>query len=241
MPPKHHVQPGQRFGRGVVTDPEIRVTYQSGTSCRGARLRCDCGTVYEASISHLINERVSSCGCLKREATVARNTTHGMTSHPLYHTWKNMMARCYKPQHPDYPNYGGRGITVCPRWHDVAAFLEDIEGLIGPRPEGHSLDRIRSGLGYKPRNTRWATDAQQVANARRIGTSPQERLERRRRVHAQWVRDESQSPAQVAAALGLPYGAVVGDIRWIRQRRALLAAQETQVPRVDALDAPAPS
>ena len=78
-----------------------------------------------------------------------------------------MMRRCYSEKCKDYKNYGGRGITVCPRWHDPAAFIEDIERQLGPRPAGHSLDRIRNGLGYKPSNVRWADAFTQSRNTRR--------------------------------------------------------------------------
>ena len=92
---------------------------------------------------------------------------HGLSYHPLYSVWHGMMRRCYDPRSQRYSRYGGRQpypITVCPRWHDVAAFVEDIEPLLGPRPEGFSLDRIRNGLGYKPSNVRWADDHTQLAN-----------------------------------------------------------------------------
>jgi hypothetical protein len=36
----------------------------------------------------------------------------------------------------------------------------------GPRPEGHSLDRIRKGLGYKPSNVKWSDAFEQGRNRR---------------------------------------------------------------------------
>ena len=53
--PKWFVEVGQRFGMGVVLDPEIRVLGKSpGRTFRGARLQCDCGNVYEAQILDLV-------------------------------------------------------------------------------------------------------------------------------------------------------------------------------------------
>ena len=77
-----------------------------------------------------------------------------------------MMQRCYNPQSPRFADWGGRGISVCPRWHDWRNFCEDIDAILGPCPPGRSLDRIRNGLGYKPSNVRWATPKEQAANRR---------------------------------------------------------------------------
>lgn len=102
-----------------------------------------------------------------RAIVSAAVTTHGLSRHPLYGTWKKMCRRCEVPTLKDYPNYGGRGITVCAEWHDVTTFIAWIEANLGTRPRGMSLDRIDPDGNYEPGNVRWATWAVQTANRRK--------------------------------------------------------------------------
>ncbi len=34
-----------------------------------------------------------------------------------------MIARCENKDHPSYPRYGGRGISVCEEWHTLENFI----------------------------------------------------------------------------------------------------------------------
>src|SRR6266550_4088333 len=143
-PRKLHVETGQRFGRGTVIDPEVRVFRRKAGKAggdRGARLRCDCGTEWVALLSHLYRGDVKSCGCQRSEKASQRMRlrlgidpdgyrlppANGMTSHPLHDIWRGMLDRSENPRNKRYPRYGGRGIKVCERWHDIRAFAADIE------------------------------------------------------------------------------------------------------------------
>jgi hypothetical protein len=82
--------------------------------------------------------------------------------HPLYQVWRGMMKRCYNENATGYHNYGGRGIKVCPRWHNFWNFAKDLQ----PRStKKHTLDRYPNHDGdYEPNNVRWATKKQQRIN-----------------------------------------------------------------------------
>ena len=155
---------GQRFGRWTVTSRQRRNKWGAAEW----RCRCDCG-VTRWVLAQSLRARVSrSCGCLVAELAAKANTTHGHASHrrwtPEYSSWVNMIQRCLNPKTPHYPHYGGRGITVCPRWRaSFKAFLADM----GERPADRTLDRIDNDGNYEPGTCRWATDSEQRQNQRR--------------------------------------------------------------------------
>lgn len=47
----------------------------------------------------------------------------------LYEIWNNMLARCYRPHHPIFSTYGGKGVYVSPRWLCFENFFNDIKQL----------------------------------------------------------------------------------------------------------------
>lgn len=91
-------------------------------------------------------------------------TTHGI-QRPEYQIWAAMKQRCLNPKCLKYPRYGGRGITMDPRWVDsFQTFLKDV----GKRPSPkHSIERKDNDKGYFPGNVKWATGKEQARNTSR--------------------------------------------------------------------------
>lgn len=101
---------------------------------------------------------------------------------PTYSVWWAMKARCTDPSRDSYCFYGGKGVTVCPRWFTYDNFVEDM----GYRPDlEHTLDRIDPTGNYEPGNCRWETWDVQNNNktTSRFITHDGQRL-----THTQWSR-----------------------------------------------------
>ena len=153
---------GQRFGRLLVTKLSNKRLYgRLAWDCI-----CDCKssvTVFGSSLKQGISQ---SCGCLRREQLIHRNTTHGRSHDRYYPIWRDMMDRCYNPNRPSYPDYGGRGIKVCFQWHRVDNFISWCRSR-EPIPPEHSIDRFPDMNGpYSPDNCRFASPVQQNRNMR---------------------------------------------------------------------------
>jgi len=87
--------------------------------------------------------------CALRE----RNSTHGLSGHPLYMRLKNIEARCRYPSATNYKYYGGRGISVCREWlDDPRTFIRWAEEN-GYEP-GLEVDGIDNDGNYEPNNCR---------------------------------------------------------------------------------------
>ena len=69
--PRLFVEVGQRFGRGVVIDTEVRIPQPVASDLnrvlRAARLVCDCGNEYIARIDAILSGNTRSCSCLLDE------------------------------------------------------------------------------------------------------------------------------------------------------------------------------
>lgn len=129
---------------------------------------CVCGRTLSVFRGALISKKspIQSCGCAARRESSLRTGKlsvaykHGMVHTSIYWRWCSMMGRCYNKSAKKYPRYGGRGISVCPRWHKFENFFQDM----GHPPNNLSIDRIDTDGDYTPENCRWADQKTQQNN-----------------------------------------------------------------------------
>lgn len=123
--------------------------------------QCSCGKIRIIAAHSLKRGMSKSCGCSRY---LYDDGIYKRSEYPDEHRiFRAMWRRCTNPNTRDYDNYGGRGITVDPRWRSFDQFLLDM----GPRPSSHhSLDRIDTNGSYCSDNCRWVTMTAQMRNKR---------------------------------------------------------------------------
>ena len=144
---------------------------QDGCNSKGVPYwicRCRCGNEKRVLAYNLLSGNTKSCGCLSREQTVSRSTTHGCWHEPWYKVYQSMMQRCGHLEgasERQLNDYRDRGIVVCHLWQKSPQAFGDWLLAHGWR-KGLQIDRIDNDQGYSPENCHVVTPKENANNRR---------------------------------------------------------------------------
>ena len=161
---------GKTFGHLIV----IGIFEKSSNNELKWECICECGNTTYCLGSNLRRNRVKTCGKCKYYKQIVSNitSTHGLSNTREFKIWLHFKERCFSINCKDYPNWGGRGITVFVDWinnfqefynylQDTIGLAEDYETITGQKA---TLDRINVDGNYEPGNLKWSSYQEQQQN-----------------------------------------------------------------------------
>lgn len=166
---------GDRSGKLVVTGYIAGV--QGGLTA--LIVTCDCGfPEYTVEAHNFKSFKTTRCNlCARKSSANTRKLYWGYSDivsndehrERLLNRLSSAIGRCHTPNNRHYPNYGGRGIQVCPEWRENRrAFLQHVIALDGWDIPALEMDRIDVNRGYEPGNIRFVSRRDNMLNKRRV-------------------------------------------------------------------------
>jgi hypothetical protein len=139
---------GTKYNYLEVISDGSNLRMPSGQINRTIKCKCDCGTIKEIRLLHLIRNRISSCGCKQK-------TMNGKSTTKLFKVWRALNRRCSENYFENHL-YFKKGIKVCEDWKHTFEYFEKWS-LENGYKEGLQIDRTDNSKGYAPNNCRWVT------------------------------------------------------------------------------------
>lgn len=140
----------------------IDVFYDDVNKRKMASTKCiHCESVKNMRLSDFISNIAVSCQC--------RNIKHGMNRTKIYGVYANIKYRCYNPNHHEFHNYGGKGVSMCDEWLGENGFINFYKwALDNGYEEGLTIDRLDSNGNYEPSNCQWITRSKNTIKSNKI-------------------------------------------------------------------------
>lgn len=119
----------------------------------------DCENLMMSTKYHADKGKTRCKSCHPREC-------HKTSHDPRFMVWNGMKQRCKNPRSRSYPEYGGRGIRICPEWELFSGFMK--WDRFDEYRKGLQIDRIDNDGDYSPDNCRWVTPSENARNTRSV-------------------------------------------------------------------------
>ena len=164
-------QIGHKFGRLTI----LEYAGKSNNKSILVKCRCDCGKECVKLLYRLKSGNTLSCGCLKNDVLMNRNTKHNLSKTHLYKIYNEIKNRCYNSKDKIHQRYGAKGIKMDENWLGKNGFISFYNWAINNGyqeiilPNGKNkltIDRINNDGNYEPNNCRWVDMAIQNKNKR---------------------------------------------------------------------------
>lgn len=137
----------------------IDVYYDNNEKRNMAMTECiHCKSIKKMRLSDFVSDIAVSCKC--------RTVKHGMNRTKIYSIYANIKYRCYNPNHHEFHNYGGKGISMCDEWLGENGFSTFYEWATNNGyKEGLTIDRLNNDGNYEPSNCQWITRSENTIKA----------------------------------------------------------------------------
>lgn len=159
-------KPGEQVSDYLTIIRKVEINRRTFWLCQ-----CKCGNKTTVITGSLASGATVSCGCRRLEYifTGDNSKTHGLSKHPFYGNYRNILKRCSDPTSRDFPSYGGRGITVCEEWSNEESGLQTFLNWVDSQDnyaDNLTIERINVNGNYCPENCCLIPLKEQVYNRR---------------------------------------------------------------------------